>query len=84
MNSGPAAWLHMTVSSRAALSQHLSMSWVRAREGGAVGRLRLATRLKALLSLAGSGDQEETVTMSQSLFSACIPYHLDDQGGLMN
>ena len=74
----------MTVCSLAALSQCLSMSWLSAREGGAVGRVRLPTRLKAWLSLAGSGDQEDIVTLSQSLFSACIPYHLDDRGGLMN
>ena len=74
----------MTVCSLAALSQRLSMSWLNAWEGVAVGRLRLATQLKALLSLAGSGDQEDTVTLSQSLFSACIPHHLDDWGGLMD
>ena len=52
----PAAWLHITDCSLAALSQHLKMSWLRALKGGAVGKLRLATLLKALFSFAGSGD----------------------------
>ena len=80
----PAAWLHMTVCSLAALSQRLSMSWLRAQEGGAVGRLCLATRLKVLFNLTGSEDQEHTVVLLQSFLSVCIPYHLDNRGGLMN
>ena len=39
-----------------------------------VGKLRLAT-LIALLSFAGSGDQERTAELSESL-SACMSYHL--------
>ena len=63
----------MTVCSRAALSQCLSMSWLKAQEGGAVGRLRLATQLKEWLSLAGSGDQVRTVLLSQSHSMHPIP-----------
>ena len=43
----------------------------------------LATLLKEWLSLAGSGDQVRTVELSLS-FSACIPYHLEGLGVLMN
>ena len=56
----PAAWLQITDCSLAALSQRLNMSWLRAREDGAVGRLCLATLLNALLSFAGSGDHEHS------------------------
>ena len=45
------------------------MSWLRAREGRAVGRLRLATQLKALFGLAGSGDQEHTGIVTVLLIS---------------
>ena len=72
----PAAWLHITV------------LWLRAREGGAEGgavdRLRLDTLLNALFSFAGSGDQEHTVDLPESFLSTCRSYHLDDLGGLTN
>ena len=60
------------------------MSWLRAREGGAVGRLRLATLLNALLSFAGSRDQEHTVDLPECFLSTCMSYHLDDLGVLTN
>ena len=80
----PAAWLHMIDCSLAALSQRLKMSWLRAREGGAVGRFRLATLLKVLLSFASSGDQEHTVDLSHSFLSTCMSYHLNYLGVLTN
>ena len=66
----PAAWLHITVCFLAALSHHLKMSWLRAREGGAAGKLRLATLLNTVFSFAGSGDQENTVEIS--VFLVCM------------
>ena len=80
----PAAWLHITVCSLAALSQRLKMSRLRAREGGAAGKLHLATLLNALFSFFGSGNQKHTVDLSESFLSACMSYHLDDLGGLTN
>ena len=50
----PAAWLHMIVCSREALSQRLNISWLKVLEGGATGKLHLATLLNALFSFAGS------------------------------
>ena len=66
----PAAWLHITVCSLAALSHYLKMSWLRAREGGTAGKLHLATLLNAVFSFAGSGDQENTVEIS--VFLVCM------------
>ena len=60
------------------------MSWLRAREGEALGRLCLATLVNALLSFAGSRDQEHTVDVPQSFLSKCMSYHLDDLGVLTN
>ena len=54
------------------------------REGGAVGRFRLATLLKVLLSFAGSGDQEHTVDLSHSFLSTSMSNHLNDLGVLTN
>ena len=53
----PAAWLHITDFFRNALSHLLKVSWLKVQEAGAEGKLRLATLVKVLLSLAGSGDQ---------------------------
>ena len=39
------------------------MSWLRAQEGGAVGKLHLATLLNALFSFAGSGDHVHKVIL---------------------
>ena len=60
------------------------MSWLRAREGGAVGRLRLATLLNALLSFAGSRDHDHTVDLLEFFLSTCMSYHLDKLGVLTN
>ena len=54
----PAAWLHITDCSRNARSHLLKVSWLKVREAGAEGKLCLATLVKVLLSLAGSGDQD--------------------------
>ena len=80
----PAAWLHIIDCSLAALSQRLKMSWLKARECGAVGKLRLVTLLNALFSFASSGDQELTAELSESFLSDCMSYHLDDLGVLTN
>ena len=60
------------------------MSWLRAQEGVAAGKLRLATLLNALFNFVSSGDQEHTVDLSEFFWSACMLYHLDDLGGLTN
>ena len=80
----PAAWLHITVCSLAALSQQLKISWLKVWEDGAAGKLRWATLLNALFNFAGSGDQEHTVEISESFLSVCMSYHLDDLDGLTN
>ena len=56
------------------------MSWLKVREAGGEGKLRLATLVKVLLSLAGSGDQSHTVAEAESFFSVCIAYHFDYLG----
>ena len=52
-----AAWFHITDCSLADLSQRLRVSWLMVQEAGAEGKLCLATLVKALFNLAGSGDQ---------------------------
>ena len=67
----PAAWLYITVCSLAALSQHLKISWLRAREGGAADKLHLATLMNALFIFVGflrSG------TLSGSIKSLCYQH----------
>ena len=80
----PAAWLHITDCSQNALSQLLKVSWLKLWEAGAEGKLRLATLVKVLLSLAGSGDQSHTVAEAESFLSVCIAYHFDDLGVFTN
>ena len=80
----PAAWLHITDCSRNALSHVLNVSWLKVREAGAEGKLRLATLVKVLLSLAGSGDQSHTVPEAESFLFVCIAYHFDDLGVFTN
>ena len=53
------------------------------REREAEGKLCLAALLKVLLSLAGSGDQEHTVDLPESL-SVCISYHPEVLGLFTN
>ena len=79
----PAAWLHITDCSRNALS-HLNVSWLKVREAGAEGKLRMATLVKVLLSLGDSGDQSHTIEEAESFLSVCIAYHFDDLGVFTN
>ena len=74
----PAAWLHMTVCSRAALSQRLSMSRLKAREGGAVGRLRLATLLNEWFRRPGAYSVTLTVLISMHPIPSGRPGGLDE------
>ena len=80
----PVAWLHTTDCSQNALSHCLKVSWLKVREAGAEGKLRLATQVKVLFTLAGSGDQSQTVVEAESFLSVCIAYHFDDLGGFTN
>ena len=45
------------------------MSWLKVREAGAEGKLRLASLLNVLFGLAGSGDQSHTVVEAESFLS---------------
>ena len=60
------------------------MSWLIHLEAGAEGRLCLATLLKVLLSLAGSGDQYKNLEVDASFFSVCMSYHREVLGVLTN
>ena len=80
----PAAWLHITDCSQNARSHFLNVSWLKVREAGAEGKLRLATLVKVLLSSASSGDQGHTVAETESFLSVCIAYHFDYLGVFTN
>ena len=60
------------------------MSWLKVREAGAEGKLRLATLLNILFNFAGFGDQSHTVVEAESFLSVCIAYHFDDLGVFIN
>ena len=70
----PAAWLHITDCSRNTLSQLLNMSWLKVREAGAEGKLRLATLVKVLLSVAGSRDTYSCRSRVLLICMHCIPF----------
>ena len=80
----PAAWLHITDCSRNTLSHLLKVSWLNVWEAGAEGKLRLASLVKVLFSLAGSKDQSHTVVEAESFLPVCIAYHFDDLGVFAN
>ena len=66
------------------LSHLLEVSWLKVREAGAEGKLRVATLVKVLFSLASSGDQSHTVVEAESFLPLCIAYHFDDLGDFTN
>ena len=74
----------MKVCSLAALSQCCKVSWLMHSEAGAEGKLCLATLLKKLLSLAGSGDPYNTLEVVVSFLSVCISYHREVLGIFTN
>ena len=74
----------MTVCSLAALSKHLKMSWLRGREGGAEGKLHLATLHYSHYSALPVPETRNTQWINQPFLSACMLYHLDDLGGWTN
>ena len=59
----PAAWLHITDCSRNALSHLLNVSWLKVREAGAEGKLRLATLVKVLLSFDDLSDHFDDLSV---------------------